>query len=379
MLSVFGEAEYQARVQHTLKGMEKAEIDAMVAFANKVMPGHVRYLSGYETRHGIHDFSFFVLAPGREPALLTNARWEDQRKMTWVRDIEIVGLDQAGDAIANRLPKSARSIGVAGYNHLPTPVYRRLSGRFSSAGILDASSIVLEVRTIKSPAEIAVLRRCAEITDTGGMAFLAAAREGMSERQVLVEVESALKLNGSDEVSFTTQVGRGPRTASICPYATDELVTNPDLMQLDCGATYFGYCGDLSRVAVIGQPSARQRLLLDVTAEMYDRVVEAVRPGADAAEIATLGVRVAERHGLKDLLYVSPAHQVAFMAHGIGCSYYEPPEIDVQHHTEILENMIVVVEPILAEEGTGGVKIEDAMLVTASGVERFSKCKIRTW
>src|SRR5258708_5086854 len=193
MLSVFGEAEYRVRAKRTLEAMEKARIDVLVAFANKVMPGHVRYLSGYETRHGIHDFCFFVLAPGRDPALLTNVAWEEHRKQTWATDIEITGLDQVGDAIADRLPQGVRCIGIAGYSHLPAPVYRKLAGRFPSAGILDASNIVLEVRTVKSPAEIAVLRRCAEITDAGGEAFLAAAQEGVSERQILVDVESALK------------------------------------------------------------------------------------------------------------------------------------------------------------------------------------------
>ena len=76
---------------------------------------------------------------------------------------------------------------------------RRLLGRFPSANITDASQLLLRVRMVKSPAEVAVIRRCAEITDAGGQAFLDTVQEGRSEREVLVAVEGAMKLEGSDE------------------------------------------------------------------------------------------------------------------------------------------------------------------------------------
>lgn len=379
MLEVFTKEEYQTRVSQAVEAMESQGVQALLAFANKVMPGHVRYLSGYETRHGIHDWCFFVLSPGHPATLLTNVTWENHSEMTWVSDIVIMGLDNVGHAIADRLPHDVSSIGIAGYKYLPTPVYRTLASRFPSARIDDASNLLLEVRKVKSLAEIGVLKRCAEITDAGGEAFLSASQEGRSERDILVEVESALKRNGSDEVSFTTQVGSGLRTALICPYPTNEVLRSGDLVQLDCGATYLGYRGDISRVAVVGKPSSRQRLLLDVTIEMYERLCHALKPGVLAADIAMLGVKIAESYGLRDFLYRSPAHPVEFMGHGIGCSYFELPDVSVNSNTEILESMVIVVEPILSEPGVGGVKIEDAGLVTKSGFERFSTCRIKTW
>jgi Xaa-Pro aminopeptidase len=120
-------------------------------------------------------------------------------------------------------------------------------------------------------------------------------------------------------------------------------------------------------------------MLLDVTVEMYERICDGLKPGVLASDIARLGVKTAESHGLRELLYKSPAHPVEFMAHGIGCSYFELPDINVNSSGEILENMVVVVEPILQEPGVGGVKIEDAGLVTKSGFQRFSTCKIGTW
>jgi Xaa-Pro aminopeptidase len=101
--------------------------------------------------------------------------------------------------------------------------------------IHDAAEIVLALRQIKSPAEIELLRACTRITDAGGRAFLQWAKPGITEREVLVQVEAALKRAGSDEVSFSTQVCSGLRTAQVVAFATDATL-QPDIpVQLDCG------------------------------------------------------------------------------------------------------------------------------------------------
>jgi Xaa-Pro aminopeptidase len=378
--SFFSREEFAARVARTARRLQNAGVDVLIAFANKVMPGHVRYLSGYETRHGIHDWSAFLLDPGSgRCALLSNVSWEPLSAMSWVGEISLTSLDRAGRVIAEWMPCGVRDIGIAGFNAFPAPLYRALEMSFPGVRLHDASQLTLEVRQIKSPAEVQVLRKCAAISDAGARAFLEDLQEGRSEREILVAVESALKLAGSDEVSFTTQVGSGPRTVSICPYPTDRLLAKGDLVQVDCGATFCGYRGDISRAATVGTPSHRQRLLLDVAAEMYEAMVEAMRPGVAACEIAAIGVKVARRHSLEDCLYRSPNHDPGFMGHSIGCSYHEPPEVNLQDRTELRENMLIVVEPILSQAGVGGVKLEDAVLITDNGAERLSSCPVRNW
>lgn len=169
--------------------------------------------------------------------------------------------------------------------------------RLPVARFTDASLLYFQVRMIKSKAEVGVLRRCAEITQAGAQAFVDSIQEGRSELEILVAVESALKRNGSDEVSFTTQAA----------------------------------------------------------------------------------VAVAERRGLKDCLYSSPNVKAGFMGHAIGTHYHEPPWIDLLENTELRENMVLVLEPILRKKGVGGVLIEDAVLVTAEGGERLSNLDIRPW
>jgi Xaa-Pro aminopeptidase len=222
-----------------------------------------------------------------------------------------------------------------------------------------------------------LLRQCARITDAGGRAFREGVRPGVSEREVLVQVEAALKRAGSDEVSFATQVGSGPRTAQVVVFASDAVLAAPTLVQLDCGATFQGYRGDLSRVVLLGEPGGKLKELFEVTAEIYDRCLELLRPGVACVDVSRLAVRLAGEHGLAQHLYHSPQHEPGFIGHGIGLSYCEPPEMDPDCTTVLEENMVIVLEPILTVPGVGGVKVEDAVLITPRGPERLSALPVR--
>src|SRR5262249_15409310 len=121
------------------------------------------------------------------------------------------------------------------------------------------------------------------------------------------------------------------------------------------------------------QPAGRVRNLIQATVEMYERCFERLRPGVCGAEIARLAVGIAERRGLQDFLYRSPNHEPGCVAHGIGLSYVEPPELSPRDETILQENMVIVLEPILADRAVGGVKLEDALLITRTGPERLSQ------
>ena len=101
-------------------------MDALVGFANKVIPGHVRYLTGYETRHGIDDASYFILSPdyGKGLTLITNSSWEPLREMSWVD--EIIVSRKFEKIIPDLLPPTAKHVGIAGYEFLPAPVFQAM-------------------------------------------------------------------------------------------------------------------------------------------------------------------------------------------------------------------------------------------------------------
>jgi Xaa-Pro aminopeptidase len=360
--------EYEARLARLRQGMRQSGLDAVVAYANKTHPGHVRYVTGYESRLGIHDSSM-CLVTASECVLMTNASFDRPAEQTWLKQAVITS--DYGREIAARLPGAGR-VGIAGLPALPAPVYLALVRQLPQLELVDGASLLLRLRAVKSPAEISLLRTAARITDAGGQAFFEYAVPGTSERELLIAVESALKRAGSDEVSFATQVACGARTDQVVVFATDNRLSDGSPVQLDCGATFHGYRGDLSRVVLLGAAPDRLQRMFAAAQEMYNECLPLLRPGMLCSDVARHALAVATRRGFGEAMYRSPNHDAGFTGHGIGCSYCEPPELSTSDDTMLEENMVIVLEPILAERGLGGVKLEDAVLITRSGPERLS-------
>lgn len=375
----FSSVEYELRARKALGFIQAERLDALLCYSSKIIPGNVRYFTGYETRLGIHDVAFFLMVPGSKRAytLITNASWDHPEEKSWVSNVVITS--QFGKEIAAHLPPSVTRLGVAGYRYIPLSVYFDLNEHAPHVEMVNVSEAVMRLRSVKSPAEIEVLRRTAELTDFGCRAFLETARAGMSEREVAAEVEYAMKKHGSDEMFYSTQVGCGEKTSRVVLFPSDDVLRDGEPVQLDCGAVHCGYLGDLSRVKVIGRATHEYHEMLDAVAEMYFAMVEGIRPGAVGSTIAQIGIDVAKSHGLDEFLYRSPNHEPGFMGHGIGCHYCEPPELTPDDRTVLEEGMVLVVEPILMRLGLGGVKIEDSVLVTRKGAKRLSSCEITTW
>src|SRR4051812_25112340 len=173
--------EYRTRVDRVRAVLSEHRLDAVVAYANKTHPGHVRYLAGYEPRLGIHDSAVCVVTAER-CALLTNASFDRPHQQTWLQEVIVTGDYAAG--VAEVVGGTARAVGLAGFRALPAPVYLGLRDRLPGAELRDVSDVLLALRRVKSPAEVELLRACARITDAGGRAFLEAARPGVTEREV---------------------------------------------------------------------------------------------------------------------------------------------------------------------------------------------------
>jgi Xaa-Pro aminopeptidase len=156
--------EHRGRLERLRSAMAGAGVDVLLAYANKTHPGHVRYLSGYETRLGIHDSAVCVVTPDR-CALLTNASFDRPRTQTWLEEV-VVTADYAA-AAAGFFPGGVRTVGVAGFGALPAPVYLGLRQRLPRADVRDASELLLSLRQVKSPAEVELLREASRVSDAG--------------------------------------------------------------------------------------------------------------------------------------------------------------------------------------------------------------------
>ena len=161
-----------------LRLMEVEGLDALVLFASKVESGYVRYYTGYESQLGIQDCSLWVVVPGsgRESTLLTNAVWDEPFETAGVDEAVIAG--NFGSEVLALLPPKVGRVGIAPYPSFPAPVYAAIESRTSE--IQDVTSLMLDLRALKSDAEIEILKQVAAIADTAADALLRQARPGVS-------------------------------------------------------------------------------------------------------------------------------------------------------------------------------------------------------
>ena len=376
----FSKSEFKRRSDAVTSRMREAGLDALVAYSVRNAQGPVAYLGGYEPDLGLHDVAYFLLIPGGKPdaVLVTNGFWDDPAARTWVEDVVISYKFER--SLPELLPRSASRIGVVGYDYLPAPVYLGLKAALPRCEIVDATRLVLEVAQIKSPAEVEVIRRCMSIGDHAGRAFLEGVHEGAAERSLQIAVGQALMQAGADGIYYNPQIYSGASVADGMGMRTDRILQAGDQVQVDCGAVYRGYRGDLSRVTTVGRAAPEVRHIMETTAQVYEAMLATLRAGTAAADVARAGIRVAEANGLGDCLYrPTPDHPRGMLGHGIGCWIHELPDIRLDSADVLQPGMVVVFETILGQPGIGGAKIEDAVLVTEDAPERLSRLPIRTW
>jgi Xaa-Pro dipeptidase len=192
----------------------------------------------------------------------------------------------------------------------------------------------------------------------------------MSELELAVAVEAAMKLSGTHRLTFPTNLGSGERTHLVSPSPTAKRIERGELVLLDCGATFGGYCGDMARTAVIGEPTAEQRRQLDCVVEMFEASRALLRPGAAFGAIHDAAARAAEARGFRH----------AFgSGHSIGVQNHEFPDIAAGATAVLEPNMVVALEPLLIVPGVGGARLEDTFLITEDGAEPLMAEPLRQW
>lgn len=317
-------------------------------------PANVRYLSHFSSPD---DGAVLVLPD--TAVLLTDGRYTAQADQESALPFEIVS--NADEAIA-RLAKGKRL--AVESDHVTVKRFRALADLLGSEPH-SSSGLVSQFRRVKSDHEIAMLREAARLTDIGFQAALSVLRAGVTEVDVALELERAMRSVGADGPSFETIVASGIRGAMPHGTASHKVIEEGDLVTLDFGAAYRGYHADMTRTVGVGEVGAEERRMYQAVLESQVAAVAAIRPGRTGIELDSVARDILTGHGLGK--YFSHS-----LGHGTGLVIHEDPRLS-QRSSDVLEpGMIVTVEPGVYVPGFTGLRIEDLVLVTADGHEVLS-------
>lgn len=322
------------------------------------LPVNVRYLSGFSGSNG-------QLLVGEADVFLTDPRYEEQS----AREVPGARRDvYSGGGTVKAVCAALESIGAERVafeaHHMTVATAAAYRDALPKAAWVETTGVVEELRRTKDEAEIEAMRRACAIGDEGFSRLLGELREGMTEMEAAAALEDAMRRAGSEGLSFDTIVAFGESAAEPHHRAGARRLARGDLIKLDFGATHGGYHSDMTRTVAFGDPSGEHRAIHDLVREAQQRGVEAVRAGAACGE-----VDAAARGRLVEAGY-DFGHGTG---HGIGLEVHEAPSVRKEGADILAPGMAITVEPGIYLPGSGGVRIEDTVVVREDGCEVLTR------
>lgn len=367
--------EYQGRVEKARALMADQGLDALLVCGDPGHPGDVRWIANWEPSVG--NAYLFLPAQG-EPVLVLHDEVPGYNLCaTWVKQVlppsrGAGSLLKLGEDLLGLLNdyRVQRRLGVVSEAGLPLQVYQRVVAGGPSLEIVDVTAAFARLRAVKSARELEKVREAVRQSDQAMKAALQSVQEGVPEREVVAEILRALFAEGADGVAFMPLVVAGPRARWKHAPPTSRPIQRGEPVYIDLGASYQGYCADLSRTVLLGQPTPEQARALEFALAATEAVKEAARPGVPARYLAQVGDEVAARFGLADRAWGT--------GHGLGCKLREEPLLDRTNELLLEPGMVMAIEPMCVCEW-GTFVIEDDILITETGSEYLSHCPRRNW
>lgn len=331
-----------------------------------IAPGaNMRYLTGFTDESQERPLLFFVFAE-KQPAFLVPELYASQVESHAAFPPSHVWQDSEG-------PQPALQDLVRGFSGgkvlvddaMPAKDLLLLQKTLVGARFAPASSLMGRLRMKKSAEELSAMTRAAAIADQAFLAILDQPFSGRTEAEIAKALEEEMLKAGADEVAFKLVVGSGPNSALPHYRAGRRKIEPGDVIVLDFGCKVNGYCSDTTRTVVCGQPSQELQRVFDVVREAQERAVEAVRPDIPAEEVDKMARKIIKEAGYGNYFI----HRTG---HGIGLEVHEPPYIVEGNRQQLAEAMTFSVEPGIYLPGRFGVRIEDIVVVTGSGVRRLN-------
>jgi Xaa-Pro aminopeptidase len=319
---------------------------------------NVRWLCGFSGSAGS------LLVSSRDAVFFSDFRYRTQvhREVRVARFVEHTGgnVEAIAAAVSHarvaRLGFEAERMTVASHGDLAAALH--------GVELVPLRGVVEGLRAIKDAWEVARVRQALTIADRA-LASSTHRLAGATENAVAARLQTAIRREGGDEESFPTIVASGPRSALPHGLPTDRLIGGGDLVVIDYGVRYKGYCCDLTRTYSPLKWDRRSKRIYQVVLEAQRAALAAIKPGAKASDVDAAARGVIDRAGYGKFF----GHGTG---HGVGLEVHERPTISPRSGDILKPGMIFTVEPGIYIEHFGGVRIEDMVLVKDKGMEILS-------
>lgn len=308
-----------------------------------------------------------VILQGEEMTFLIPRRWRAQvlEQVPAMADCLAVYNDSASDyldCLTNLLGAGGLRTLWAEFGQLDLNTCLRLQDRFAGLEFRDVTRRMENERLVKTPEEIAALRRATAVAVAAMERARELIRPGLRELELAAELECHMRRAGSSGLPFTIKALSGGNTETVTRVPGERALQRGDLVLLDFGAVCGGYSSDWTRTFAVGEAADERQELYHLVWRIERSCIEMIRPGLPLADLVGRAEEIAASHPFGR--WYNP-----HLGHSVGITSHEWPTIEPGVTGRLQENMVITIEPGIYVPGVGGVRIEDEILVTRDGCE----------
>lgn len=312
---------------------------------------NIRYLSGFTGSAG------YLIISSDERLLITDFRYI-QQATEQAKDFEIK------DSATFKVKQYAKKFNYTAFEDEAVSYKEYLSIKKNFKRLEPLGGIMIKMRSVKDKDEIARIRIAEKIGDDAFAHVISVMKAGMTEQQVAREIDFYMLSHGAERLSFETIVASGARGSM--PHATpsDNTLKNGDLVVMDFGCVYDGYCSDMTRTVGIGNVCDELREAYDTVLKAQLKAMDMIKAGANCAEVHNAAFNI-----------IDSKYEGMFghaLGHGVGLEIHEQPTFSKRSDYPLPENAVITVEPGVYIPEKCGVRIEDVVVATADGYENLT-------
>jgi Xaa-Pro aminopeptidase len=350
-----------SRIERAQAAMEQAGIDLLIVGPSS----DFHYLTGHAPHLSERLTALVLPFQGRGTVIVPRLEAPLVQHLTDRFDLSVW---EETESPAERVGALARSNGaetVAVNDQLWSGFLLQFQQRLPNAAFRAGSDVLKQLRVVKDADELAILREASRRTDAAWEEFCETEHlTGRSEREIGERIAALMARHGMPEMAFCI-VASGPNGASPHHRTGDRVVEPGDPVVMDFGGILDGYYSDITRTPVAREADPAFAEIYQVVLDAQHAAFEAIRPGVACQEVDRAARKVITERGYGEYF----VHRVG---HGLGMTGHEDPYLVEGNTEELRPGMVVSDEPGIYIPGRWGVRIEDTVVVTEHGGERYN-------
>jgi Xaa-Pro aminopeptidase len=344
-------------IKNIFAKLEQRNLDSIIISSSP----NISYLTGFKSRDA------YLLVSKKENIYITDSRYTEEVK----RSIKISAvIKKSGTLAFETIADACRNLNLKriGFEerYLPFAEYRKIKeGLGKTRDLIPVWNLIEELRQIKSPQELAKIKKSVDITVMAFEFIKGLISVGKRELEIAAELERFIRYNGAWSSAFDIIVASGANSSFPHHITSQRKIKNNEPVLIDIGVDYLGYKSDLTRVFFLGKINSEIKSIYNIVRKAQERAIREIKPAVFINKVDTFARQYITQKGYGGFF----GHN---LGHGIGLEIHEEPHISGREFSKLKPGMVFTIEPAIYLPAKFGVRIEDMVLVTAKGVELLS-------